>query len=54
MPDDIGIYEFDEERGSISLLETCEGASPDDNFLNSLLEKTNDIFANLLEIQRIL
>lgn len=54
LPDDIGIYEFDEERGSISLLETCEGVSPDDNFLNSLLEKTNDIFANLLEIQRIL
>lgn len=53
-PDDIAIYEFDEESGSISLLESYQGLPSDDNFLNSMLEKTNDIFADLLEIQQTL
>lgn len=54
MPNDIVIYEFDEESGSISLLETYQGLPSDDNFLNSMLEKTNDKFADLLEIQQTL
>lgn len=54
MPDDIAIYEFNEECGSISLLETYRGLPSDDNFLNSMLEITNDKFADLLEIQQTL
>lgn len=54
MPNDIAIYEFNEESGSISLLETYQGLPSDDNFLNSMLEITNDIFADLLEIQQTL
>lgn len=54
MPDDIAIYEFNEESGSISLLETYQGLPSDDNFLNSMLEITNDKFADLLEIQQTL
>lgn len=54
MPTDIAIYEFNEESGSISLLETYQGLPSDDNFLNSMLEITNDKFADLLEIQQTL
>lgn len=54
MPDDIAIYEFNEESGSISLLETYQGLPSDDNFLNSMLEIINDKFADLLEIQQTL
>lgn len=54
MPNDIVIYEFNEESGSISLLETYQGLPSDDNFLNSMLEITNDKFADLLEIQQTL
>lgn len=53
-PEDIAIYEFEEESGSISLLETYQGLPSDDNFLNGMLEKTNDTFADLLEIQQTL
>lgn len=53
-PDDIAIYEFDENLGNVSLLETYQGLPSDDNFLNSMLEKTNDAFADLLEIQQTL
>lgn len=53
-PDDIAIYEFDEESGSISLLKTYQGLPSDDNFLNSMLDRTNDMFADLLEIQQML
>lgn len=53
-PNDIAIYEFDEASGCISLLDTYQGLPSDDNFLNSMLEKTNNIFADLLEIQQIL
>lgn len=51
---DIAIYEFDAESGNVSLLETYHGLPSDDNFLNSMLETTNDIFADLLEIQQTL
>lgn len=54
LPNDIAIYEFDEESGSISLLKTYQGLPSDDNFLNSMLEETNDTFADLLEIQQTL
>lgn len=54
MPDDIAIYEFNEKFGSISLLETYQGLPSDDNFLNSMLENTNEKFADLLEIQQTL
>lgn len=53
-PDDIAIYEFDEKSGDVSLLKTYQGLPSDDNFLNSMLEKTNDKFAALLEIQQTL
>lgn len=51
-PDDIAIYEFDEASGSVALLNSYRGLPSDDNFLNTMLEETNDIFANLLEIQQ--
>lgn len=54
LPNDIAIYEFDEESGHISLLETYQGLPSDDNFLNTMLEETNDTFADLLEIQQTL
>lgn len=53
-PDDIIIYELNEKNGGISLLETYEGLPSDDNFLNNMLEETNDAFAELLEIQQTL
>lgn len=53
-PDDMAIYELDEESGDVSLLDTYHGLPSDDNFLNSMLERTNDIFADLLEIQQTL
>lgn len=52
--DDMVIYELDEKDGSISVLETYDGLPSDDNFLNRMLEETNDTFAQLLEIQQTL
>lgn len=51
-PDDIAIYELDENEGSIKILENYNGLPSDENFLNDLLEENNKIFADLLDIQQ--
>jgi hypothetical protein len=51
-PGDIAIYELDENNGSITTLESCNGLPSDENFLNNFLEESNDVFANLLDIQQ--
>lgn len=51
-PDEIAIYEFNELDGTVAVLDTYHGLPSDDNFLNRMLEKTNDDFADLLEIQQ--
>lgn len=51
-PDEIAIYEFNEGEGTVNILDTYHGLPSDENFLNRMLEKTNDDFADLLEIQQ--
>ncbi|MCD7932730.1 MAG: ATP-binding protein [Tannerellaceae bacterium] len=51
-PDDLAIYELEETDGSIKLLKTYNGLPSDENYLNTMLDETNDTFANLLEIQQ--
>lgn len=51
-PDDIAIYEFNESDGTVTVLDTYHALPSDDNFLNRMLDKTNNDFADLLEIQQ--
>lgn len=51
-PKDIAIYEFNEVKGTVTVLDTCHGLPSDDNFLNNMLERMNEDFADLLEIQQ--
>jgi hypothetical protein len=51
-PDDIAIYELKEEDGTVKLLANYNGLPSDENFLNNMLEESNDLFAELLEIQQ--
>lgn len=51
-PNDIVIYELDENKGIVAMLEDYKGLPSDENSLNNFLEESNDIFANLLEIQQ--
>lgn len=51
-PDDIAIYELDENNGSVAKLENYNGLPSDENFLNNFLEESNEVFANLLDIQQ--
>jgi predicted ATPase len=50
--DDVSIYELDEKDGSITKLETYNGLPSDENKLNVELDETNELFAQLLEIQQ--
>lgn len=50
--DDLAIYEFNESDGSIKILETQKGLPSDTNELNEKLDETNELFAQLLEIQQ--
>lgn len=49
---DLSIYELNEKNGSIKKLKNYEGIPSDDNFLNNSLEKGNDLFDQLLEIEQ--
>jgi len=49
--DDLLIYQLNELDGTISLLNTYQGLPSDDNFLNQSLAETNDLFADLLDIE---
>ncbi|WP_295212355.1 AAA family ATPase [uncultured Chryseobacterium sp.] len=50
-PDQISIYEMNEEDGTLRLLPNFEGIPSDDNFLNRGLRKSNEIFDKLLELE---
>ena len=50
--DDLSIYELDENNGTIHALETYNGLPSDENKLNEKLEEGNELFAQLLEIQK--
>jgi len=50
-PNDWVIYELDEFSGSIIHLGNYRGLPEDDNYLNKRMGETNELFANLLEIE---
>lgn len=50
-PDDLVIYEMDNE-GVIKRLEDYKGLPSDENYLNERLAETNELFANLQEIEK--
>jgi len=52
--DELAIYEMNEKDGSIKKLETYNGLPSDENELNERLEQSNELFAQLLEIQQTL
>ncbi|MFN8713588.1 MAG: AAA family ATPase [Bacteroidota bacterium] len=52
--EELSIYECNDENGSIKKLETYSGIPSDDNQLNLEFDETNEIFAQLLEIQQSL
>ena len=48
------IYELNEYDGTIKQLETFNGLPSDENYLNMGLAYSNELFAQLLEIQQAL
>ena len=48
---DLSIYELDEKKGVIDILDTYDGLPSDENKLNEELNESNILFARLLEIQ---
>ncbi|MBX2926885.1 MAG: ATP-binding protein [Saprospiraceae bacterium] len=46
------IYELDEKDGSIKVLPDYRGLPSDENYLNSSLEDSNELFAQLQEIEK--
>ena len=48
--DDLAIYQLN-EKGSVELLESYEGIPSDENLLNNEIGRTNELFADLLELQ---
>lgn len=50
-PNDLAVYELNEEDGSIKKLDDYFGLPSDENYLNNSLGKSNDLFINLLEIE---
>ena len=53
-PKDLIIYELNEIDGTIKLLENYKGLPSDENYLNESLAESNELFAQLLEIQQAL
>lgn len=51
-PNDLSIYQLDEEKGIIERLEAYHGLPSDENSLNEKLGESNELFAKLLEIQQ--
>lgn len=47
----VHVYEFNEDLGEINLLEDYKGLPSDDNYLNLGLADSNNLFANLLDIE---
>ncbi|MBX2894743.1 MAG: ATP-binding protein [Cyclobacteriaceae bacterium] len=50
--DDLVIYELDETTGTIKKLDTFQGLPSDQNYLNQQLVQSDELFAELLEIQQ--
>jgi hypothetical protein len=50
--DDLVIYELNEKDGTIKILPDYRGLPSDENYLNSGLEDSNELFAQLQEIER--
>ena len=50
--DDLAIYQLDEKKGIIKKLPDYKGLPSDENYLNSGLEDSNELFAQLQEIER--
>lgn len=53
-PSDIAIYQLDEKQGTIEKLDTYNGIPSDENQLNDKLGESNELFAQLIEIQQTL
>ncbi|HEX3009679.1 MAG TPA: AAA family ATPase, partial [Bacteroidales bacterium] len=53
-PDDLIVYELNEEFGGIKRLETYNGLPSDENLLNERLGETNELFGQLLDIEQSL
>ena len=51
-PDDLVIYQLNEATGTISPLGSYKGLPSDENYLNDSLGETNELFAQLLEIEK--
>ncbi|NDV65051.1 AAA family ATPase [Bacteroides sp. 224] len=51
-PENLSVFELNEENGTIRKLETYKGLPSDEHQLNEKLEESNDLFAALLEIQQ--
>ncbi|MCX6238282.1 MAG: AAA family ATPase [Bacteroidia bacterium] len=51
-PDELAIYQLDENDGSIKLLDNYKGLPSDENKLNDELGEGNELFARLLEIEQ--
>ena len=49
--DDLAIYQLNEKEGSVELLDSYEGIPSDENFLNDEIGRTNELFADLLDLQ---
>jgi predicted ATPase len=49
---DLVIYELNEQDGSINMLDTYKGLPSDENYLNNGLEDSNELFAQLQEIEK--
>lgn len=51
-PSELGVYEFDDAKGTIKPLALFNGLPSDGNQLNEKLVETNELFATLLEIEQ--
>ena len=51
-PDDLVIYQLNETDGSISKLDSYKGLPSDENYLNDSLAESNELFAQLQQIEK--
>ena len=49
--EDLAIYELDEKEGTVKLLGDYNGIPSDENMLNLLIDETNNLFADLLDLK---
>lgn len=51
-PNELAIYELEEQAGSITALDVYQGLPSDENQLNERLNEANELYAQMLEIQQ--